>query len=191
MYSKSKVQANNYVLDAYKTKGLKASIILPSVFLGPDDPFNSPLNLAIKKFLKGHLPALINGEYNITDVRDIAKGIVLASKYGKDGESYILAGEQMKVKDLIGEVALIANKKPVKLTVPIWLVKMVSPFIVLSAKIQKKTPTFTAFSMDCLRQNSHYSFEKAAEKIGYEPRDIHDSLIATVNWMKDSGYLDR
>ena len=191
VYSKSKVIANNYVLDACKNNNLPGLIVLPSPFIGPDDPFNNPMNFAIKRFLLGKLPALVKGQYNVADVRDIAKGIVDAANLGKIGESYILSGQQITMLDLINGVARLENKKPIKLVVPIWLVKLGSPFIELSAKIRKKSPLFTAFSMDCLKQNSNYSYEKANKDFNYTPRDMSTTLLDLVKWMKESDYLQR
>ena len=184
--------ANNYVLDAYENKGLPAIIVLPSALIGPYDPFNSPINFAIKRFLIGKLPALVKGQYNVADIRDVAKGIIDASISGKLGESYILCGPSViTMLDLVNKAAHIENKKPIKLLVPIWLVKLGSPFIELSAKIKKKSPLFTGFSMDCLQQNSNYSFEKAHNDFGYSPRDIDTTMVELISWMKESGYLTK
>lgn len=191
VYSKSKAAANNYVLDAYQNKGLPAIIILPTVFLGPDDPFNSPLNLAIKKYLNGKLNTLVKGQYNIGDVRNIAKGIVLASQKARLGESYILGGTQISVLDFINKVAALENQKPVKNLVPIFLIKLVSPFVEGHAKAHRKKPLFTGFSMDCLRQNSHYSSLKATTELGYQIRSLDETISDTVKWMKESSYLDK
>ena len=189
VYSKSKVTANNYVIDACKNNNLPGLIVLPSPFIGPDDPFSNPMNFAIKRFLLGKLPALVKGQYNVADVRDIAKGIIDAANLGKIGESYILSGQQITMLDLINGVAKLENKKPIKLVIPIWLVKLGSPFIELSAKIRKKSPLFTAFSMDCLKQDSNFSCSKASKDFGYTYRDLKTTLIDLVKWMKESDYL--
>ena len=191
VYSKSKVLANNYVLEATINRGLPASIVLPSVMIGPNDPFNSPINLAFKKFLNKKLGILVKGKYNISDVRDVAKGIVLAASKGQNGQSYLLTGVQLQILDLINRVAKYENMKPIKLTVPVFLVKLVAPFIELHAKIHKKNPLFTGFSMDCLRQNSNYQNDKAVKELGFEITDIDQTIADTVEWMKSSGYLDR
>ena len=190
VYSKSKAIANNYVLDACK-RGLKASIMLPTVFIGPNDPFNSPINLAVKKFLKGKLPALVKGQYDVADVRDVADGIMNAITNARPGESYILSGHQIKMIDLINKVAILENRKPVKLLIPVFLIKLISPFVELHAKIHRKTPLFTGFSMDCLKQNSNYSSSKAVKELGYNSREIDDTLSDLVKWMKESDYLAR
>ena len=184
VYSKSKVIANNIVLDAYKNHGLDVSIVLPSAMMGPNDPFNNPINLAIKKFLNDKLPAITKGGYDIADVRDVARGILSVANKGKAGESYLLSGHNISVKELIALAGKEVNKKPVTKTVPHFLIKLISPFLELHARIHHKTPLFTGFSMDCLMQNSNYSSKKAKDELGHEITPIEKTMIETINWMK-------
>lgn len=159
--------------------------------MGPNDPFLAPINMAIKRFLNGKLPAITKGGYNIVDVRDVAEGIVLAIDKSKNKESYLLTGEYIPVKDLIGLAAKVSNKKPVNKKVPHFVIKIASPFIELHYKLRHKKPLFTGFSMDCLMQNSNYSNKKAQAELGYKTRPITDTMNDTINWMKESGYLEK
>lgn len=188
VYSKSKAIASNFVLDNFKNNSV---IVLPSAIMGPNDVRCAPINNAIKRFLNDKLPAITKGGYNIVDVRDVAKGILLASKLGKDKQSYLLTGEYVSVKYLIKQTALVSNKKPVTTTVPHFAIKLASPSICLHSKIHHKTPLFTGFSMDCLKQNSRYNYKKAATELGYKARPIEETISDTVKWMKESGYLDK
>ena len=183
VYSKSKVEANNIVLDAVKSNNLNACIVLPSAIMGPNDPFNAPINSAIKRFLNDKLPAITKGGYDIVDVRDVAKGILQIIEKGRSGESYLLTGHYVTVKELIEEAAKVANKKPVKNKVPHFAIKAVSPFIERHAKRHNKAPLFTGFSMDCLVQNSNYSYKKANEELGYSPRPLEETMKDTIEWM--------
>ena len=184
VYSKSKVLANNIVLEAVKNHHLDACIVMPSAMMGPNDPFNSPINLAIKKFLNNKLPAIAKGGYDIVDVRDVSKGIFNVLEKGESGESYLLTGHYISVKDLIALAGTIANKKPVTKTVPHFLIKIASPFLEMHARIHKKTPLFTGFSMDCLKQNSNYSSNKAKEKVGYEITSLEVTMKDTIKFFK-------
>ena len=187
-YSKSKVLASNYVLDNSK---VNSTIVLPSAIMGPNDPRLAPINNAIKKFINKKLPAITSGGYNIVDVRDVAKGIKLAIDKGRDKESYLLTGEYISVKDLIALAASTTNTKPIKRKVPHFLIKIASPFISLHAKIHHKTPLFTGFSMDCLKQNSFYINKKAKDELGYTSRPLKETMVDTIKWMKESGYLEK
>ena len=184
VYSKSKVLANNIVLDAVKNHNLDASIVLPSVLMGPNDPFNSPINLAIKKFLDDKLPAITKGGYDVVDVRDVAKGILLVADKGKAGESYLLTGHHISVKALIEEAAKVVNKKSIKRVAPTFLIKLASPFIGIHARVHHKTPLFTAFAIDCLMQNSNFSYEKANKELGYQPINFDITMKETIEWLR-------
>ena len=186
VYSKSKVEANNIVLDAVKSNNLNACIVLPSAIMGPNDPFNAPINSAIRRFLNDKLPAITRGGYDIVDVRDVVKGILQVIDRGRSGESYLLTGHYVTVEGLIEEAARAANKKPVKNKVPHFVIKAVSPFIERHAKKHNKAPLFTGFSMDCLMQNSNYSYKKANEELGYNPRPLEETMKDTIEWMRSN-----
>ena len=129
------------------------------------------------------LPAITKGGYDIVDVGDVAKGILQVIDKGRSGESYLLTGHYVTVKGLIEEAAKVANKKPVKNKVPHFAIKAVSPFIERHAKRHNKAPLFTGFSMDCLVQNSNYSYKKANEELGYSPRPLEETMKDTIEWM--------
>ena len=189
VYSKSKAEASNYVLRG-KDK-MDVVVLLPSALIGPNDTFHSPINDAIRLYLNGKMPAVVSGGYNLVDVRDVARGIYKASLKANNGESYILGGTYISVKDLMDMCADLSGKKKIKFVVPHFIIKLISPLVELSAKIKKKKPLFTGFSMDCLNQNSNYSNEKAKKELGFNPREIKSTLSDTIEWMKESGYLDK
>ena len=181
VYSKSKAEANNYVLS--KKSDIDVIIIMPSALIGPNDTFHAPINDAIRMFLKGKMPAIVKGGYNLVDVRDVAEGIYLSSLKGKKSESYILGGTYLSVKELMDICAELSDKKKVKFTVPHFVIKLISPFVEFAAKVKKKKPLFTGFSMDCLMQNSNYSSSKANKDFGYKSRDIKESIKDTIEYL--------
>lgn len=187
VYSKSKANASNYVLDK-ANKDFEVVVVNPSAIMGPNDPFGAPINIAIKKAINNKLPAITKGGYDIVDVRDVAKGIVELIEKGQNKESYILSGEYISVKDLMGLASEISGAKKVTFTIPHFLIKLISPFIELYARITHKKPLFTGFSMDCLSQNSNYSHDKMTSLTGYKPLSIKESLIDTISWMKKTNY---
>ena len=188
-YSKSKAIASTMVLEE-KGKGMEVIVVHPSAILGPHDPGHNPIDDAIRRFLIGKLPAVVKGAYDLVDVRDVAEGILLLLEKGEDGECYLLTGNHKTVLELIGEAAKVSGRKPVKATVPTFLVKIASPFIQLFASIRHKEPLFTSFAIDCLLQNSDYCHDKAS-RLGYAPRPLEKTMEDTIAWMNESGYLRR
>ncbi len=189
VYSISKAIASNLVLDA-NSPTMATYVVQPSAILGPLDPGHNPINEAIKRFLNGKLPAVVKGAYDLVDVRDVAEGILLVLEKGTPGESYLLTGNHAEVIELIACAARHSGKKPIKLKVPTFLIKLASPFIEAAARRKGKGPLFTSFAVDCLQQNSDYHHEKATA-LGYRPRSLDETMEDTVTWMKESGYLDK
>ena len=85
--------------------------------------------------------------------------------------------------DICSEVT---NGKNVKFIVPHFLIKLISPFIELNAKIKKKKPLFTGFSMDCLKQNSNYPSSKAINELGYSSRNLKESIKDTIEFIQSN-----
>ncbi len=181
IYGKSKALANNYFLDNLPN----SVIILPSALYGPDDPLNCPINFAIQQFISNKMPALVKGGYNLVDVRDVADAIVSACYLSKNGQSYILGGNNISIKDICLKCHDITGCKNVKFFVPHFIIKLISPFIVLFSKIKHKTPIFTGFSMDCLKQNSNYSHQKASRELNFKIRDLDESFKDTIKFLKE------
>ena len=42
--------------------------------------------------------------------------------------------------------------------------------------------------MDCLHQNSNYSYKKAHDELNYSPRELNESLLDTFNWIKNQNW---
>ena len=78
LYAKTKAEVARYVMDSVKYKGLNACIVHPSGILGPYDFSNSHLTVLVREIVRGKLPVCVKGGYDFVDVRDVAKGIILA-----------------------------------------------------------------------------------------------------------------
>lgn len=180
-YGKSKALASNYVKDNLNNY----IVIMPSAILGPNDPLNSAINAALNKCINNKLPAIVNGGYNLVDVRDVAKGIIDVINSDMVNEYYLLTGHYISIKDISKKCTLIANSKKYKFVVPHVIIKMVAPFIEAKAKRKHKVPLFTGFSMDCLKQNSNYSYAKAKKDFGYEPRNLDETFKDTIEFLKN------
>src|SRR3954469_25227313 len=91
-------------------KGLPLTIVNPSFVLGPDDPNPSGTsNALVRRLLLRRIPGYLDGAINIVDVRDVAKGHVLADERGGEGERYLLTGRNFTQQRLFADLARIAG----------------------------------------------------------------------------------
>ena len=183
LYAKTKAEAARYVMDSVKDKGLNACIVHPSGILGPYDFSNSHLTALVSEIVRGKLPMCVKGGYDFVDVRDVAKGIIMACDKGKKGECYIMSGEFVSIKKLADLVCDVVGKKRIKVVLPIMIAKIVAPFYEMYYNVKGKTPLFTKYSLYTLSSNSNFSNEKAKRDLGFVTRDITDAVRDMVMWI--------
>ena len=183
LYAKTKAEAARYVMDSVKDKGLNACIVHPSGILGPYDFSNSHLTELVREIVRGKLPMCVKGGYDFVDVRDVAKGIIMACDKGKMGECYIMSGEFVSIKKLADLVCDVVGRKRIKVVLPIIIAKIVAPFYEMYYNVKGKTPLFTKYSLYTLSSNSNFSNEKAKRDLGFVTRDITDTVKDMVMWI--------
>ena len=183
LYAKTKAEAARYVMDSVKDKGLNACIVHPSGILGPYDFSNSHLTALVSEIVRGKLPMCVKGGYDFVDVRDVAKGIIMACDKGKKGECYIMSGEFVSIKKLADLVCDVVGRKRIKVVLPIMIAKIVAPFYEMYYNVKGKTPLFTKYSLYTLSSNSNFSNEKAKRDLGFVTRDITDTVRDMVMWI--------
>ena len=181
-YAKSKAMAGNMVLDAAE-EGLFAMIVMPSGIIGPGDRGRNHLVQMCLMFLTNRLPMGVDGGYDMVDVRDVADGILKALEKGRKGESYILSGSSVTIKELISYMAEASGKRR-KPCLPIPIAKLAAPFFELDAKRRKKRPLFTKYSLKTLEDNTRFSHDKASTELGYKPRDVSESVYDMVKYLE-------
>jgi len=189
-YAKSKAEATALVLDLCK-QGLDAVVVHPSGIIGPGDHARGHMTQMVVDFLEGRLTAGVNGAYDFVDVRDVAKGAILAARKGRTGECYILSNRQYTVREILDAAAAASGKRPVKTMLPMWLAQLVAPLAELYYKLLRQPPLFTAYSMYTLQSNSSFSHEKATRELGYAPRPLSETMEDTVAWLRESGLTPR
>jgi dihydroflavonol-4-reductase len=186
-YAKSKALATHAVLEAVH-KGLDAVIVHPTGVIGPYEYETSHTGQLITDFLKGRLYAYIEGSYDFVDVRDVARGIVLACEKGRIGENYILSGEQVTVKQILSYLEDATGLKGPEFKIPFWLAKWTAPLSEVYYKILRQKPLYTPYSIYTISSNSLTTHRKATEELGYNHRPIRETILDTVGWMKSQKF---
>lgn len=185
-YSQSKALATQAVLDAVNNDGLNASIVYPSGILGPYDPAIGETTGTMIKIINGEMPAGINGSFNLADVRDLARGTILAAEKGKNGEGYILGNEEVAFKDFAKLVVNESGCKPVKLFLPIPLANLMAMVMETKAKKQGTKPMMTRFSVYNLSRNNAFDYQKAHRELGYTTRSYRETIRDEIAWLKEN-----
>jgi dihydroflavonol-4-reductase len=178
-YINSKHEAE---LEAFRlcARGLPVVIVNPSFVLGPDDPHGTSMRL-VRRFLKRQIPVYVDGGLNIVDVRDVARGHLLADRKGKVGERYILAGRNFTLGRLFADMARISGTEPPP-------VKLPGRVAVVGAEAAQLARLPIAVAPDEARSAVQwwtYSNAKAREELGFKPRPHEQTLEEAIRWQAE------
>src|SRR5450432_552660 len=116
-YKRSKFLAEQVALEVARG-GLPVVIVNPTAPVGDHDRKPTPTGKIVLDFLKGNMPAFIDTGLNLVDVRDTAKGHLLAAERGKPGERYILGCENLTLAEILRRLARLAGRKAPTVRLP-------------------------------------------------------------------------
>ncbi|MBN2540569.1 MAG: NAD-dependent epimerase/dehydratase family protein [Bacilli bacterium] len=188
-YAKSKAIATNIILNQ-EDDGLETIVVCPSGVIGPYDFQLSNTGQVFIDYMLGRLTAYVGGSYNFVDVRDVAAGIIIAAKIGKDKNSYLLSGDNITVKELLDTIAEFSGKKKIKTRLAYWFILAMSYFAELYYKIMKQKPLFTHYSVKVLHSNHLFDNSKAKKELGFTTRPLKQSIQDTLLFAQEH-YLEK
>jgi dihydroflavonol-4-reductase len=182
-YVDSKHEGETEALAAGARLGVEVVVVNPSYVFGPPvdrSAAGETSTRMVGNYLRGRLPAVVDGETNAVDVRDVARGHLLAAEKGRPGERYVLGGRDIRWVELLERVAALPGVR--------------HPFLVLppdTAAIARaleslRLPTpMPAEALVLMAQNWRYSSRKARRELGYRARPLDRTLRDTIEWYRE------
>ena len=178
-YDRSKAAASLEVQKAVGD-GLDAVILCPTAVTGPYDFQHSEAGRAIRLYMQTGLNFYIDGAYDFADVRDVAQGFILAAEKGRRGETYILGGDRLTVREVAELIGRVAGGWHTGICLPDWVADLAAEVLPLFSD----DPLVTPYSLGAVRSNSHISHDKAARELGYHARPARQAIIDAIRWLQ-------
>ncbi len=186
-YFETKKTAEEIVMTAVREKRINAICVNPATIYGFGDAKKGSRKTQIK-VARHEFPFYTSGGINVVAAEDVIEGILLAVKSGKNGERYILANENMTIKDLFGRISGFAGVKPPAIYMPNPLLHTIG----IAGDILEKFNVNIGVS----RENYYtatmfhwFDWSKARTELNFNPTSADRALENSVRWMKDHGYL--
>jgi dihydroflavonol-4-reductase len=186
-YKRSKFMAEEVVRGLVKERGLRAVIVNPSTPIGPGDVKPTPTGRMIVEAASGRMPAFVDTGLNIVHVDDVAAGHLLAEEKGAIGERYILGGENLTLAEILRRIALLTQRKPPTLSIPIPAIWPIALGAEAWARVSGKEPFVTRDGLRMAKKKMYFSSAKAERALGYRARPAQDALADAVTWFKAAG----
>jgi nucleoside-diphosphate-sugar epimerase len=178
-YDETKFRAHQVALDRIE-QGAPIVIVQPGGVYGPDD--HSELGNVIDQTRTGKLKLKMfpDAGFMLAHVEDIARGIVLAHDKGQIGQSYVLAGEQATLGELVDKVASISGRKPPRATMPVALMKASAPLGPVVGPLMGFPPNLREMIKVSDGVTYWASDAKARRELGFDARDLDTGLRDTL-----------
>jgi dihydroflavonol-4-reductase len=180
-YDRTKALASVEVAKSSNSK-FTTVIVCPTGVIGPYDFRRSEMGEQIIEWMNKKISFLVKGMFDWVDVRDVAKGHILASQNGKPGQTYILGGHQVSLTGIRSMVAKLVNNQSLAITIPLPIAIWSTYLTDLYYKTNKKRPRFTRYSLETVNSNSQICIARAQQELGYQPRSFMTTLQDTVAW---------
>jgi len=188
VYKRSKFFAEEAVRAAARD-GLDVVIVNPSTPIGPWDRKPTPTGNIVIRFATGRMPAYVETGLNVVDVRDVARGHLLAYERGRTGERYILGNENLRLADLLARLAPFVGRPAPRVRVPYAAALAYAVAAESLARLRGVQPEVEVEAVRMSRQRMFYDSAKAADGLGYVPGPLAPALADAVTWFREHGML--
>ncbi len=189
LYDQTKAASCQLVLDAVHAGEIDGCLILPSGISGPMDYTFGNVAGVIREYTEGKMPAGVEGTFNCADNRDMAETILRACKDGRTGESYILGGDQINMKEVFDILSEHTGLPTIKTILPAGIGKMLGSMSDMAEKLTHKPQRITSFAVYNLVRNNAFDSSKAVGELGYSPRPMAQSIAEEIDWMIAEGIV--
>jgi len=189
-YNIAKTRAEQLTHQLAEQLDLNVIFVLPTSILGPNDYKITPSTGMVRDFLNGKYPFYFDGAMSLVDVRDVARGMLLAEEKGKIGTRYILGGEALTIKDIFDQLAEMTTRSAPVIKLTRGLAKFIAAPMTAAANLFNFQPAITSNMVDDLI-DCYYNFEStlAQEELGYEYRPAIRVLEETIGWLIERGEI--
>ncbi len=171
--------------------GLPATMVMPGLPFGPGDRAPTPTGTTIIRTMQGQMKNYWDGGVCPVDVRDVARGHILAMEKGRVGESYILANKEanMSFQDFVQLVGSIAGvEKAGTQYVSAKTMVNVARVMEFFSKITGKAPQTTVKNTKFILKECYVDPSKAINELGMPQTPIETAIKDSVEWFRANGY---
>jgi dihydroflavonol-4-reductase len=187
-YKRSKYLAEEVARDAART-GMSVVIVNPSTPVGPGDIKPTPTGQLVLDAAAGRMPAYVDTGLNIVHVDDVAAGHLLAYARGRAGERYILGGQDMTLREILGQIAALVGRKPPSIRLPYGVILPVAYVAEAFARLSGRSGRVTLEGVRMSRKRMYFRSDKAVRELGYQWRPPLEALGDAVHWFRARGLL--
>lgn len=187
VYSQTKAVAHEIALEAARA-GQDVVIVAPTGPIGPGDVRPTPTGRLLLFAARLKTAFVVRSASNFADVRDMARGHVLAAERGRVGESYLLGHEDLSLEELARLAQRAAGKPTSVVVVPPALARIGAHAALAWSARRKKSPIVTPAAVEIAQTELRADCTKAKRELGLACGPIERALEDALAWFDRHGY---
>ena len=190
LYAESKKAGEDEMKRWAAERGFPVVIVNPAAAIGEMDYGPSPTGSPIIDICKGRWPVWVDGGANFMDVRDAARGLWLALERGREGEQYLLTGDNLSNRAFMTEVAKLSGKTEPRFRVPKNLLGVVAHGQEwLADHLTHRPPKLTVGMHGLIGKYLYYESAKAEKELGFVAKPCDRAIERAIQWFKENRYI--
>jgi dihydroflavonol-4-reductase len=176
-YVRSRVHAENIVLQYAKEHGLPAVALCVSTTYGSGDWGRTPHGAIIAGAAFGKLPFVMSGiELEAVGVDEAARAMILAAERGRIGERYLISEKMISNADVVRIAAEAAGVPAPTKAIPLSRSYALATAGSIKAKLRGTDERLSLGSLRLMRAEAPVDHGKAVRELGWEPRPVEESI---------------
>lgn len=186
-YAKSKLEGQYRILA--NVDKIAVTVVSPTFMIGPYDGKPSSgaiIRMGYGKKIIFHPP----GGKNFVNVEDAANGVANALEKGKNGEAYLLAGENLTYRQFFRKMGAQTAQNPLLIRLPALVLLAAGYIGDLFRALGLKTP-LSSTNMKILCVRNYYSNQKARQELDMSFQPIENGIRKAIAWFQANQMLPR
>jgi dihydroflavonol-4-reductase len=189
-YARSKADAHEIAVRAAREQDVV--IVAPCGPIGPGDVGPTPTGRLLATITLAPVVMVPRSMTNFVDVRDVARGHVLAAEKGKRGETYLLGHRDLRMTEL-ARIAMdaLGVQKPLLVAPFAGAALAARGMLAWTEHVSGKAPLFTPEAVRIARLGLRADCSKAVRELGLPQSPIEDAVRDALAWFAREGRLPR
>lgn len=181
-YILARLEAEKNFLAYCREKNLPGIALCVANTYGPEDYQPTPHGGTLWEVAQGKVPVMWDAAQPTVDIRDVAEAALLAEKYGRFGERYIIANEFVSYRDFYQLAVAHTGNKPPKI-LPLWFAHVIAASAEFIFKLLGKKDYVLSkdavFLSNVFREMDN---GKARRELHWTPRPLAETVKDAVAW---------
>jgi len=116
-------------------------------------------------------------------IEDVVTGHLLAMEKGKNGERYVLGGENITYNQLFEITREASGIRKSLIKIPLWIMLLVARLMKFISMLTGKPPMIVPGLVRKFNHNWIVSSHRAISELGYNPVDARTGFGKTIKWL--------